>query len=341
MEDIRNTVERLTMIKVAPLTKAALCVAFAVACALTLFGCNGESSADKLEKNDGVGVTIGTLATEDFLPMWKAQDMGLFEKDNLKVNIEVFNSAQELSAALAAKAIDGAMTDIPVAANLSQGGTPMTISWVTLGQKPDEGRFGIMVGPKSQVNNLGDLAKTPIGVGSGTMLEYVMDKLMLDAGIAKEDIKKEELKKLPVRFQMVMQGEVEAGVFPASLLALGQSQGAKVIADDTSGDNLSQSIMAFRTEFANTDSGKAIIEKLSAAWDTSVDGINSEPEAQRALMLANAKLPDNLKDTYPVPTYPKAQKPDAKLVESVLDWMKEKSYITSVKYDSDSGNLTA
>ncbi len=326
------------------LAKFAVLMALSLACMFALSACqsagdtgDAQQSGDKAQTQ--TSVNIGTLATEDFLPMWKAESDKLFEEAGLEVNITKFNSAQELSAALAAKAIDGAMTDIPVAATLSEGGTPMTVSWVTLGQEPNEGRFGIMVGPNSRITDVKELASTPIGVGSGTMLEYVMDKLLLDAGLTQDQIQKEELKKLPVRLQMVMQGEVAAGIFPASLLALGESQGAKVLVDDTSKDNLSQSIMAFRTEFAQSEEGKQAIEKLKGAWDSAVESINKDPEAQRELMLANAKLPDSLKDSYPVPHYPKAQKPDQSLVQSVLDWMKEKAYITSLTYDPESGKL--
>lgn len=328
------------------LLKKSMAVFAAGALALLGLAACSDSTVQSTKKASADGpaaqeqtVNVGTLATEDFLPMWKAEKEKLFAKQGVKVKISVFSSAQELSAALAAKAIDGAMTDIPVAASLTKGGTPITLSWVTLGQTAKEGRFGIMVGPKSKVRDLKDLAGTPIGVGSGTMLEYVMDRLMLNAGVEKSQIMKEEMKKLPVRFQLVMQGEAEAGVFPASLLALGELQGAKVIAEDTAGENLSQSVMAFRSDFVKDPAGQKAVKGLRAAWDAAVKQINANPEMQRELMVANTKLADPLKATYPVPHYPTAARPQAESVKSVLEWMKEKGYADSLSYDPKSGAL--
>ena len=59
-----------------------------------------------------------------------------------------FQSAQELSSALTSGDIDAmAMTDPQVSASLTAGGTPVRLKWIVLGATPEQGRFGIMVGP--------------------------------------------------------------------------------------------------------------------------------------------------------------------------------------------------
>ncbi|MDO5044112.1 MAG: ABC transporter substrate-binding protein [Coriobacteriia bacterium] len=317
-------------------TKLSLVVSLVMAAvlALALAACGNANT------EEASVAKIGTLATEDFLPMWLADEQSYFEENGIDVEITIFQSAQELSAALAAKAIDGAMTDIPVAANLTAGGTPMTVSWITLGATPEEGRFGIMVGPNSDITDVKQLAGVPVGVGSGTMLEYIMDELMLDAGIPKDQIKKEELKKLPARFQVVMEGNTAAGVFPGSLLALGESQGAKVIIDDTKGDNLSQSVMGMRSEFV--EANPKAMEALKAAWNKAAEEINANPEDYRELMIKNATLPENLQQSYPVPSYPQVTLPTDEQAQKILDWMLELGYLKGeVSYDSKTGALVA
>ncbi len=318
-----------------------------VVASLALVGCSNEQKpAESNQASDQtaapIPVKIGTLATEDFLPLWAAEENNYFAEEGLQVEITQFQSAQELSTALASGAIDGAMTDIPVAATLTQGGTPMTIQWVTLGMEPSQGRFGIMVGPNSQVQSVSELAGVPVGVGSGTMLEYVMDRLMLDAGIPADQIVKEEEKKLPVRFQLVMEGQTAAGVFPASLLALGELQGGRVILDDTKGENLSQSIMAFRSDFVAKDGAQVTLDGLKRVWDRSVGDINASPEAYRSVLIGHANLADPLKQTYPIQTYPLAELPSAEMVNPVLDWMVQKTYLSSpMTYDAATGALVA
>lgn len=308
-------------------------------------GASGTSndSAQASSENTTSGpkpIRLGTLPVEDFLPAWMAADKNYFAEQGVEVQITQFQSAQELATALASGTIDGAMTDVPVAVSLTQGGLPMTLSWVTLGQTPAQGRFGIMVGPKSKVTSIQDLAKVPVGVGSATMLEYVMDSLFAQAGVAKDDIVVEEQKKVPVRFQAVMEGTVEAGVFPASLLAFGELQGAHVIADDTKGANLSQSVMAFRSDFLADPQGAQAVEGFARAWNKSVQQINLSEQGAREVLIANANLPEPLKATYPIQEYPEVAHPEADTVKAVLAWMDDKGYLREhVEYDPATGAL--
>ena len=132
---------------------------------------------------------MGTLATEDILPLWAAQAEGLFENAGLNVQVVAFQSATELIAGVASGEVNLAMTDIMVTASMFASDVDVQMPWVTLGTQADQGRFGIMVGPDSSISSLTDLAGVPIGVGSNTILEYVMDKLMEDAGVPDDQIR--------------------------------------------------------------------------------------------------------------------------------------------------------
>lgn len=282
-------------------------------------------------------VTLGTLATEDILPMWVALEEGT-QSNDVTVEIVVFQSATELIAGVASGDVDMAMTDIMVAASLFAGGAAVKLDWVTMGETAEQGRFGIMVGPNSAVSSINDLAGVPIGVGSNTILEYVMDCLMTDAGIPEDQIVVEELPKLPVRYQLMLSGEVAAAALPASLLALGEAQGCRVVADDTQGKNISQSVMVSRVDFAGTEDGAQSVAAVQEMWDKAVDAINAEPEKYRKVLISSANLPDDIAESYPVSTYPKAKLPTEKMVGPVLAWARAKGYLDrDLSYDESTG----
>ena len=247
------------------IAKKAATVTCAAALALSLIGCgagtgtnsanasgsgtsNGNNAAASASTNAAQSnsaayrATIGTLATEDILPFWVAADEGLFAEAGIDASIVTFQSATELIAAVTAGDVDYAMTDPMVAASIYAGGTDISIQWVTLGTTADQGRFGIITS-NPDIKTLQDLAGKEIGVGSNTILEYVLDTLMDNAGIAEADIKTSELQKLPVRYQAMASGSVDAAALPASLLALGEANGFAVVADDTAGENISQSVI--------------------------------------------------------------------------------------------------
>ena len=316
-----------------------------------LAGCSGQpagnttGSAAGSTQVDAAGkaaaVNIGTMVTEDFLPGWAAEAKGLFP-ENVKVAITTFQSAQELSTALTSGDIDMAMTDPQVSASLTAGGTEVQLRWITLGATPAQGRFGIQVGPDSAIASVEDLHGASIGVGSNTVPEYVMDKLLEAAGIGEGDFKKEEVKKMPVRFQMMTSGQTDAAALPASLLALGEAQGCKTIVDDTTGSNLSQSVMIARAEFAKGDGAEDAISAVQKGWDAGAKAINDDPESFRALLVEKAQLADPLKKSYPISEYPVDAKPTAAMIQPQLDWMLEKGYLKSpLTFNEDEGAFEA
>ena len=224
-----------------------------------------------------------------------------------------------------------------VAASVFAGGTDLSLSWITLGTTAAQGRFGIQAGPDSGITSLSQLAGVPVGVGTNTILEYVMDVLMERAGLSNEQIVTSELQKLPVRFQAMMSGEVKAAALPASLLALGEASGAITLADDTTGENISQSVMAVRNDWLSGEDAQTI-ETFKQIWDGCARDINAEPEKYRELLVKNANLSDVVAATYPISEYPLCQFPANDMVDPVMQWMEGKGYLTKdLVYDQSNG----
>jgi NitT/TauT family transport system substrate-binding protein len=323
-----------------------LLLTLALVLALPLAGCGSNNNSNGNTNGQATNdvalptkeIVIATMVTEDILPFWVAQSEELFATHGLNARVETFQSAQELSTAVTSGTVQLAMTDPMVAASLAAGGTDVTLEWVTLGENAKQGRFGIMTSPNSGVTTLQDLAGKPIGVGSNTILEYVMDKLMEQAGIANDQIVSEEIKKIPARYEAMTSNQVAAAALPGSLLALGQKTGMVLVADDTEGENLSQSIMIARADFADTPEGAAAIEVLREVWDQAASEINANPDSYRTLLIEKASLPDAIANDYPVSTYPLAKLPTAVMIDPILEWMQQKDYLTvALSYDPATG----
>jgi NitT/TauT family transport system substrate-binding protein len=309
---------RITRTMIAALVAAALLV-------VPLAGCAASGSGSSAAP---AKVRIGTLTTEDAQPLWVAERDGLFKKAGLDVQIVTFQSAQERDAALTAGGIDGFMGDIIAASALRIGGVPVRITTIMLGATPKEGRFGIVAAPGSGISSLEQLADVPVATSSGTIQEYVLDGLMGQAGISLDQVKKEEVKKVPVRFELLMTGKLKAAALPEPLLSLAVKQGAPLVADDTEGINLSQTVLIFDEKYLDAAEGAAAVEKLLSVWDEAVAVVNKDPNAQRALLVDKARLPEPLKADYQVNTYPKHQLPTKEQVSDVLDWMKGAGLLT-------------
>jgi len=288
-----------------------------------------SNSASSAAAAPPLPIKIGTLPTEDSLPLWVAQSRGYFATEGIpNVEIVEFQSAQERDAAFASGAIDAYMGDIIAAADLQAGGKPNTIRTVMLGADPSQGRFGIAVAPKSTVTTLTELANVPVGTSSATIQEYVLDGLMSEAGVPTSAVKVEEVKKVPVRFQLLMAGKLKAAALPEPFLSLAEQGGARIVASDTSSTvNLSQTVLVFSNAYLGKAGGAKTEQGVLKAWDVAVNDINKDPSAYRAVLVDKAKLPKSLASSYVVQTYPTHQLPAQADVEAVLAWMRDKGYL--------------
>ncbi|MBI5440154.1 MAG: ABC transporter substrate-binding protein [Deltaproteobacteria bacterium] len=283
------------------------------------------AAADAPSKGGPVTIRIGTLPTEDALPLWAAEQLGLTASAGLTLQVITFQSAQERDVALASAAIDGFMGDLIAAASLEAGGVPVTVATLMLGATAAEGRFGIVAAPGSGIRDLKGLSGVPVATSSGTIQEYVMDGLLKRAGVA--DIRKEEVKKVPVRFELLMSGKVKAAALPEPLLSLAEKQGAVLLADDTSGPNLSQTVLVVSKRFLDRPGAAEALRRLLQVWDRAAERVNADPGAWRATLVEKARLPKPIQESYRINRYPKSQLPRREEVDAVLVWMREKDLL--------------
>ena len=298
-------------------------------CATSAETATPTPAADPALAEKPVAMKIGTLATEDSLPLWVAEKMGYFATQGIpSVEIVSFQSAQERNAALASGTIDAFTGDMIAAANLEASGTKVSVSAIMLGADVTQGRFAVVVPPKSTVTDLKALADVPVGSSSATIQEYVLDGLMAEAGVATSSVRTEEVEKASVRFELLMAGKLKAAALPEPFVTLAEQGGAKVLADDTKAKrNLSQTVLVISDEFLAKTGGKSTEAAVLSAWDLAVNDINRSPDAYREMLVEKEGLPKSLAATYRVSVYPTRQGPSTDEVNAVLDWMRDKGYL--------------
>lgn len=323
-----------------------------------LVGCSGQGQSGLSSKT----VRIGTMPTEDILPLWVAEDsttssQNLFQAAGIDAEIVVFDSAPALSAAIIAGEVDMAMVDIMRAVKLCESGAPVVLEWVSLGTDASQGRFGVMAAADAPYSTLKDLAdqaaENPdsmaakgVGVAANTVPEYVFDKLCEEAGLSDDAIPTQEVASLPERFSLMVSGNLAAAALPGSLLALGEAQGLKLLADDTSAStNISQSIIIATQSFA--EKNQETVEAVAKVWDKAAQAINNDPQSYITLLAENANLNAVIAEIYPVSVYPmallsngKLAHPAASYVNPQIEWMHAKGYSAkNVEYDETTGQL--
>ncbi len=300
---------------------AAIFSLFLAACA---FG--PQSVQDKTLK-------MGLLPILDVLPFYVARDKAYFEAEGIQVELVPVKSAQERDALIQAGEIDGALTDLQAVALFNRE-TPQ-IKVVTKARKayPDFPLFRIIAAPGFKVEGPDDLANVPIGISQNTIIEYLNDRLLVAWGLPADQIAVEEVSAIPVRFELLVAGQLKAALLPDPLGQAAIAAGGTLVVDDTQFTQFSQSVLAFST--ASLESKPDTIRAFLRAWNKAVDDLNQDPNAYRDVLIENTRVPPNVQGTYKVPQFPRDEITTEAEWDDVVQWAQEKGLLDQpVSYEN-------
>ncbi|MBI4201338.1 MAG: ABC transporter substrate-binding protein, partial [Chloroflexi bacterium] len=168
-------------------------------------------------------------------------------------------------------------------------------------------------------------------------IHYLTDRLMREAGADPATISKEEVPQIPVRMQMLAEGQLDAATLPEPLTTLAVKSGGRVILSDAK-SLAGLSVLEFRSDFLRDH--RDTVKRFVRAHDKAVEEVNRKRNAYRALLADKARLPDSVKETFPVPSFPSAHVPSEEDVRKAMEWMVENKLVPrSIAYKDlvDSG----
>ena len=264
---------------------------------------------------------VGYLPIVEVLPMFVAESEGYFAQQKVQVELVPFASAVERDSAVQAGQIDGFLNDLVATLLLDKGEGKLAIVRQTFQGSPAKPMMYVLAAPQSAIQKPADLAGVEVGISTNSVIEYTTEMLAKEAGVA---VKKTEISKIPVRFDMLVKGQLQAATLPDPLASLALVQGARLIMDD-SRSGYGQSVLTFRREALAAKSGA--VKAFLAAYEQAVQASNASPDKYRALLVDRAKVPDQIKDTYSLPPYPPARVPSEAEYSSVVQWMVTKGLL--------------
>ncbi|MBN1679013.1 MAG: ABC transporter substrate-binding protein [Anaerolineae bacterium] len=281
---------------------------------------------------------MGLLPILDVLPFFVAEDAGYFTGENLDVELIPVSSALERDQLLMAGEIDGMVNDLVSVGIFNQGKTRIQIVAQARRAYADHPQFRILAAPDSGITSPEDLKGVAIAISENSVIHYITQRILEEAGLSESDLVYLPEPSIPVRFQLLMEGQFKAACLPDPLAQAAIEGGAILVAEDTSlvETEFSQSVLSFRIEVIE-DKPEAI-EAFLRAWMQAAGDINADPDAYRALWLDNTPVPDSVKDTYvlpPFPTYAITAEPDW---DDTMAWMVELDIIDEAPAYADSVN---
>ena len=207
---------------------------------------------------------LGTLPVIDTLPLILADQEDLFNKEGLTVQLYQFNSALERDAALSSGKLDGYFGDLVITMLLNESGQNIKVLCESYHTLPRHRMFAIAAAPGSEISSAADIKDIPVAISTGSVIEFMLDRILLKNNLDPAAINKTEVKAIPIRYQMLITETLKLALLPEPLATRAEQEGAKIIADDRLLDTTA-TIIAVKQDFIlrNPDFAAAFMRAYS------------------------------------------------------------------------------
>ena len=291
--------------------------------AISLF--SGACSQSAGPSSEAVTLRMALIPVLDTLPLYVADQEGLFEANGVEVEFIPVASGAERDQLISAGQADGMINEVVSALFFNKEEVQVQIVRYARAATAEQAVFRILAAGGSEINSVEDLKGVEIGISEGTVIAYLTDRLLQAEGFSSDEIKTIAVPKIPDRMALLGSGELKAAMLPEPLSTLAQQSGARLILDDTRHPEYSFSTISFRK--AIIDAHPEAIRAFLAAIEQAVAMINADPDKYRSLMSDRELVPAPLLETYSVPNFVGAGVPSQAQYQDVLDWAKEKGLI--------------
>jgi len=273
----------------------------------------------KQEQKESTELKIGVMSSMDYLPIAIAYEQGLFDKYQVKVDIQKFYSANNRDIAFQTGNIDGTVIDYTGAIIQKAGGVDLKITSAC------NSTFCLMTGAQSGIRQITDLKGKQIAVSRNTVIDFCIEMALQSAQLSPSDIEKQEINKIPIRLEMMMKGQSDATALPDPFISIATDKGAQSIICMEDLGYVVTGIM-FKTEVINNKSSE--IEAFYQAYNEAVLYIQTHSiEDIQTILVKEIGFPEALARSAKLPTYTLAQTPQEKDIQAVTDWLKGKGLI--------------
>lgn len=283
-----------------------------------------------------VTLKIAVLRILDTLPMYVAQQEGLFDAKGITVEFIPAASAAERDQIITAGQADGMINEVVSTLLYNKDQIQIQIVRFARTATPTSSQYSVLAAQQSGITDVQGLKGVEIGISQGTVIEYITDRLLEAEGLAPEDINIVAVPKIDVRMNLLGTGELKAATLPDPFSSLALQQGAVLVTDDTRHPEYGYSTISFRKPVI--DEHPEAIKAFLAAIEEATALINADPTKYENVLTEQKLIPAPLLGSYKFPPFPPASVPSQDQWDDVLTWMKSKGLMDKDVSYTDSVN---
>ena len=288
---------------------------------LAVTGCTSDTqqSADNSKNASDTTLKIGLMPDIDSIPFIIAEEKGFFKEEGVNVELQHFKSAMDRDSALQSGNLDGGVSDMLAAGFAKDGGFDVKMTSMT------DGNYCLVAGTANNVQSIKDMKGQNISVSKNTIIEFVLDQMLMQNQMTEADINKTVIPQIPTRLEMLQNGKLDAAVLPEPMGSIAIKNGCHLIKSSEK-MQINPGVMVFTSDSLQNKSTE--IKAMYRAYNKAVEYLNNTPQEEYMdLVIEKAGLPPATKDALTMPKYHEATLPNKDAWEKSIKWLNQKGLV--------------
>jgi len=288
---------------------------------LAVTGCTSDTQQSAYNSKNASDTTlkIGLMPDIDSIPFIIAEEKGFFKEEGVNVELQHFKSAMDRDSALQSGNLDGGVSDMLAAGFAKAGGFDVKMTSMT------DGNYCLVAGTANNVQSIKDMKGQNISVSKNTIIEFVLDQMLMQNQMTEADINKTVIPQIPTRLEMLQNGKLDAAVLPEPMGSIAIKNGCHLI-NSSEEMQINPGVMVFTNDSLQNKSEE--IKAMYRAYNKAVEYLNNTPQEEYMdLVIEKAGLPPATKDALTMPKYHEAALPSKDAWEKSIKWLNQKGLV--------------
>lgn len=268
-----------------------------------------------VQKVDTTLLRVAVTPTLDCLPLFVANDRGMFDAEGVKVRLVRYQAQMDQDTAIERGRVDGLTTDLVRAERLQQE-SGIGLEY-TLGT---EAQWQMVTNKMARIKQVGHLKDKMIAMSrfsaTDLLADMVIDMAMLDSN----SVFKIQVNDVDIRLGMLQNGIMDALLLPEPQATVARMAGAPVLFEPT---DIRLGVLAFGKDAVKGPYRQGLVQALVTAYDRACDSINEHGvKSYRDVIMKYCKVRKQVVDSLPKELhYEHAQPPRATDIQRAKSWI--------------------
>ncbi|WP_073590480.1 ABC transporter substrate-binding protein [Anaerocolumna xylanovorans] len=264
---------------------------------------------------------IGMMSSYDVIPYVMINELGLADKYNLDLQLEVFTSAKDRDAAFLAGELDGVLTDYIGVCIYQNADFDVKITGIT------DGDYVLVAGKSSGITSMNDIKGKSIAISQNTLIDYTLDQILAKNSMESDSVVKEIVPRIPDRVELLRNNKIDLGLLPEPFASIVLNDGA-VYLGSANDIGLYPAVSAFTKKVL--DEKSEAVRDLYLAYNEAVAYINkTDISSYEDIVIKTVGYPEEMKGQITIEPFRESKLPPREDVESAIAWASKKELCSS------------